>query len=62
LRARNKSSEATDVTLHGVLAVVRLLARDAAREALVHHNNNRPAARELAVPTHAEEQSNVADR
>jgi hypothetical protein len=49
LSARNKSSGATDVTLHGVLALVRLLARDAAREALADRAKKEPARPDLAM-------------
>ena len=52
---------ATDKTPPGVVALVRLLARDAAREALADQANKRPAARE-AVRTRAQEQTYVADQ
>jgi hypothetical protein len=59
--AHEKSSGATEVALNGVIALVRLLARDASREALADQAN-RPAAREIAVPAYPEEQSNVPGR
>lgn len=49
------------MTLNGVLALVRLLARDAAREALADQAN-RPTTREITFSAHAEEQSNVSGR
>lgn len=45
LKAQSKSSGTTEATLPGVLALVRLLARDAAREALADQAN-KLAARE----------------
>jgi hypothetical protein len=61
LKAQSKSSGATDATLPGVLALVRLLARDAAKAAFADQKNKRPAARE-AVPAYAQEQKDGGDQ
>jgi len=47
------------MTLQGIVALVRLLARDAARETLADQAN-RPGTREITVLANAEEQSNVS--
>jgi hypothetical protein len=59
LKAQSKSSGATEATLPGVLALVRLLARDAAREAVADQANNR---RQREMRLRAEEQIDVADQ
>jgi hypothetical protein len=62
LNAHNKSSVATDTALPGLVALVRLLARDAVGEAFAQQANKQPTAREIAVPAPTKEQNNGEDR